>query len=124
MDAQRALLDALMGKNRNLSADEKGSKHARFDDKDVCQWYNLSFCPHELFVNTRSDLGPCPNEHDPKLKEQYVQPCLLGPCLLVLFVACLSRYEAEAKKNPRLQVDLERRFVSYLEALLDAVDKR
>ena len=70
MDAQRALLDSLMGKNRNLGADEKPQKKLRFDDKEVCQWYNLAFCPHDLFVNTRRDLGPCPNEHDPKLKEE------------------------------------------------------
>ncbi len=29
------------------------------------------FCPHDLFVNTRADLGPCDKIHDEELKKQY-----------------------------------------------------
>ncbi|CAA3005768.1 luc7 3 [Olea europaea subsp. europaea] len=31
----------------------------------------VRFCPHDLFVNTRSDLGACPKVHDLKLKESF-----------------------------------------------------
>ncbi|XP_010532246.1 PREDICTED: luc7-like protein 3 isoform X2 [Tarenaya hassleriana] len=72
MDAQRALLDELMGAARNLTEDEKrGFKEVKWDDKEVCAFYMVRFCPHDLFVNTRSDLGACPRIHDPKLKESF-----------------------------------------------------
>ncbi|KAK6250436.1 hypothetical protein SCA6_004441 [Theobroma cacao] len=71
MDAQRALLDELMGTARNLTEEEKkGYREIRWDDKEVCGFYMVRFCPHDLFVNTRSDLGPCPRVHDQKLKER------------------------------------------------------
>ncbi|KAM7494628.1 hypothetical protein LguiB_029237 [Lonicera macranthoides] len=72
MDAQRALLDELMGSARNLTDEErKGYKELTWDDKEVCGFYMVRFCPHDLFVNTRSDLGACPKIHDPKLKESF-----------------------------------------------------
>ncbi|CAN4080752.1 unnamed protein product [Withania somnifera] len=72
MDAQRALLDELMGSARNLTEDErKGFKEVKWDDKEVCAYYMVRFCPHDLFVNTRSDLGPCPKIHEAKLKESF-----------------------------------------------------
>ncbi|KAL2558520.1 LUC7 N-terminus domain-containing protein [Forsythia ovata] len=72
MDAQRALLDELMGAARNLTEEEKKEyREIRWDDKEVCRFYMVRFCPHDLFVNTRSDLGVCPKVHDLKLKERY-----------------------------------------------------
>ncbi|PON87877.1 Luc7-related [Trema orientale] len=72
MDAQRALLDELMGTARNLTEEErKGYKEVTWDDKEVCGAYMVRFCPHDLFVNTRSDLGQCPRIHDQKLKESF-----------------------------------------------------
>ncbi|KNA17815.1 hypothetical protein SOVF_076350 [Spinacia oleracea] len=72
MDAQRALLDELMGAARNLTEEErKGYKEIKWDDKEVCAPFMIRFCPHDLFVNTRSDLGPCPRIHDQKLKESF-----------------------------------------------------
>eukprot|EP00268_Persea_americana_P048121 TRINITY_DN5053_c0_g2_i4.p1 TRINITY_DN5053_c0_g2~~TRINITY_DN5053_c0_g2_i4.p1 ORF type:complete len:114 (+),score=12.01 TRINITY_DN5053_c0_g2_i4:297-638(+) len=71
MDAQRALLDELMGAARNLTDEEKkGYREIRWDDDEVCAYYMVRFCPHDLFVNTRSDLGPCSRIHDQKLKER------------------------------------------------------
>lgn len=72
MDAQRALLDELMGSARNLTEEERrGYKEVTWDDKEACSFYMVRFCPHDLFVNTRSDLGVCPKIHDPKLKESF-----------------------------------------------------
>ena len=43
---------------RNLTEEErKGYKEITWDDKEVCGLYMVRFCPHDLFVNTRSDLG-------------------------------------------------------------------
>ncbi|KAK7832360.1 luc7-like protein 3 [Quercus suber] len=78
MDAQRALLDELMGAARNLTEEErKGYKEITWDDKEVCAFYMVRFCPHDLFVNTRSDLGPCPRIHDQKLKERILTGFML-----------------------------------------------
>ncbi|KAL0769868.1 hypothetical protein Bca101_035018 [Brassica carinata] len=71
MDAQRALLDELMGAARNLTDEERrGFKEIKWDDREVCAFYMVRFCPHDLFVNTKSDLGACLRIHDPKLKER------------------------------------------------------
>ncbi|KAL5538722.1 hypothetical protein UlMin_044804 [Ulmus minor] len=79
MDAQRALLDEHMGSTYNLTEEEmKGYKEVTWDDKEVCGAYMICFCPHDLFINTRSDLGPCPRIQDQKLKERhdaYVPKC-------------------------------------------------
>lgn len=72
VDAQRALLDELMGTARNLTDEEKkGYREVKWDDKEVCGCYLVRFCPHDLFVNTKSNLGPCSKIHDLKLKESF-----------------------------------------------------
>ena len=42
-----------------------------FRDSDVCHYYLCGFCPHELFVNTRADLGPCKKIHDEAIRKEY-----------------------------------------------------
>ncbi|KAI4311764.1 hypothetical protein MLD38_036634 [Melastoma candidum] len=57
---------------RSLTEEEKrGFKEINWSDDEVCPWYMVRFCPHDLFVNTRSDLGPCPKIHDLTLKESF-----------------------------------------------------
>lgn len=52
------LIQISVGLARNLTEEErKGYKETTWDDKDVCGFYMVRFCPHDLFVNTRSDLG-------------------------------------------------------------------
>lgn len=31
----------------------------------------VKFCPHDLFVNTRADLGVCPKVHDDEVKDLF-----------------------------------------------------
>ncbi|KAI9074220.1 hypothetical protein K1719_043785 [Acacia pycnantha] len=103
MDAQRALLDELMGAARNLTEEEKkGYKEVSWDDKEVCGFYMVRFCPHDLFVNTRSDLGPCPRIHDPKLKESFEKSPRHD--------AFVPKFEAELSQFcEKLVMDLDRR---------------
>jgi len=103
MDAQRALLDELMGAARNLTDEEKkGYREIRWDDDEVCAYYMVRFCPHDLFVNTRSDLGPCSRIHDQKLKESFEK----SPRHDVY----VSKFEAElAQFCEKLVHDLDRR---------------
>ena len=71
LSATRALLDQLMGPNRNKTQDGDASSESRWDDDNVCPWFLCDFCPHDLFKNTKEDLGPCPHLHSPTLKEEF-----------------------------------------------------
>lgn len=57
MDAQRAMLDELMGKQRNVALHERSAKVVRWDDASVCKYQLCGLCPSRLFKNTKSDLG-------------------------------------------------------------------
>ncbi|KAI4323787.1 hypothetical protein L6164_023365 [Bauhinia variegata] len=116
MDAQRALLDELMGTARNLTEEErKGYKEISWDDKEVCGFYMVRFCPHDLFVNTRSDLGPCPRIHDQKLKESFEQSPRHD--------AYVPKFEAElAHFCEKLVMDLDRRVRRGQERLAQEVE--
>ena len=68
-----------MGRDRNLSVvrfianvqnvEKQNFKDVNFSDPGVCKWYICSFCPSELFTNTKSDLGPCNKLHDDYCRE-------------------------------------------------------
>eukprot|EP00915_Cephaloidophora_sp_WS-2016_P001127 GHVH01001550.1.p1 GENE.GHVH01001550.1~~GHVH01001550.1.p1 ORF type:complete len:354 (+),score=48.52 GHVH01001550.1:65-1063(+) len=66
------MLDVLMGKDRNDEVDGV-TNHLKinFWDNDICKYYIVDFCPHDLFPNTKSDLGPCPKLHSDQMKELY-----------------------------------------------------
>jgi len=71
LDSQRALLDSLMGAHRNNDG-EKPVEKKHWRDDDVCKYYLCGFCPHHLFVNTKSDLGPCEKEvHSEQLRRDF-----------------------------------------------------
>nr|XP_043617350.1 luc7-like protein 3 [Erigeron canadensis]XP_043617351.1 luc7-like protein 3 [Erigeron canadensis]XP_043617352.1 luc7-like protein 3 [Erigeron canadensis] len=116
MDAQRALLDELMGSARNLTEEERrGHKEITWDDKEVCGFYMVKFCPHDLFVNTRSDLGPCPKIHDPKLKESFENSPRHD--------SYVPRFEAELSHFcEKLVMDLDRRVRRGRERLAQEVE--
>ena len=38
---------------------------------DICKYFLISFCPHDLFPNTKQDLGSCMKRHDEKFKKQF-----------------------------------------------------
>lgn len=103
MDLQRAMLDELMGADRNLTEDEKKEyKEITWDSKEVCPYYMARFCPHDLFVNTKSDLGPCDRIHDPKLKESFEKSPRHD--------RYLPKFETElAQRCEKLVMDLDRR---------------
>lgn len=79
LQAQAQLLDELMGKYRNVAPGDKVSS-VRYDDEDVCKYYLCGFCPHDLFVNTKADLGPCNKIHDDELRRQYEKSSRIGRC--------------------------------------------
>ena len=40
-------------------------------DSKVCRSFLVGSCPHDLFTNTKQDLGPCPKVHSEPLKTEY-----------------------------------------------------
>ena len=72
----RALLDSLMGPNRNAIKSNTSSQQIRSDswtDSSNCAAWLLDLCPHDLLVNTRVDLGKCPKRHAPSALSQFKQ---------------------------------------------------
>ncbi|KAI9826562.1 MAG: splicing factor [Thelocarpon impressellum] len=63
---QRKLLEQLMG----AGASSRASQLSITDPK-VCRSFLAGTCPHDLFTNTKQDLGPCPKVHSEPLKTEY-----------------------------------------------------
>ena len=61
--AAREMCDGLLGVHRNspLDAVKKESK-LEFYDPRVCKYALCGPCPHALFLNTKTRIGPCPFE--------------------------------------------------------------
>jgi hypothetical protein len=93
-----ALLDELMGRNRD--EDPTGKRKTHWSDPEVCKYFLCSFCPHYLFTNTRADLGRCNKIHDEDLKASYQKS---------------ARFE---------KMGYEREFSNFLQSLISEVDKR
>ena len=67
---QRKLLEQLMG---DQFAGSNTSKMASLtlSSSGVCHSYLAGTCPHDLFTNTKQDIGPCPKFHPEHLKHEY-----------------------------------------------------
>jgi len=99
MDAQRALLDSLMGAQRNNDMDERERKS--WKDSDVCKHFLVGFCPYELFLGSKSDIGVCGKLHEEHLRQTYV-----------------------AKARSRNKIKYERRFLDFLSDLIRTLDNK
>lgn len=69
----RALLDSLMGVNRD--GDKADEVVSDFRDRRTCKDFLAGLCTHELFSNTKADKGPCPKTHDENLRNSYTSEC-------------------------------------------------
>ncbi|KAL4423377.1 hypothetical protein ABPG77_004308 [Micractinium sp. CCAP 211/92] len=70
----RAMLDQLMGKDRDVPLDQRVVKRKAFSDPDICKHALAGLCPFGLFANTRSDMGPCEYEvHDDHIDWEAIQ---------------------------------------------------
>lgn len=49
------------------------AQHAQLSlsDPKVCRSFLAGTCPHDLFTNTKQDLGQCPRVHSESLKQEY-----------------------------------------------------
>jgi|SRR5687768_15998605 DNA repair exonuclease SbcCD ATPase subunit len=63
---QRKLLEQLMG-----NTSQSRSSQISLTDPKACRSYIVGTCPHDLFTNTKQDIGPCPKVHSEALKAEY-----------------------------------------------------
>ncbi|KAJ5613021.1 U1 snRNP-associated protein [Penicillium lagena] len=69
---QRKLLEQLMGADQLIGSGAQGrNSQLTITDPKVCRSYLVGTCPHDLFTNTKQDLGPCPKVHSEGLKTEY-----------------------------------------------------
>jgi uncharacterized membrane protein YgcG len=59
-----------MGEQLMSGTDQRAPQLAITDPK-VCRAYLVGNCPHDLFTNTKNELGPCPKAHNEVLKTEY-----------------------------------------------------
>ncbi|KAG8196066.1 hypothetical protein JTE90_007806 [Oedothorax gibbosus] len=95
----KQLLDELMGRDRDLGLEEKKNDFT-WDGPDICKHFLAKFCPNDLFVNTKADLGVCPKIHDERLKKEYEKS---------------SRFE---------KMGYEEDFLRFCQSMLSDVEKR
>lgn len=73
---QRKLLEKLMGAD-SLGFRSEKSKRGRGDasmdlhDPRICKSFVVGTCVHDIFANTKDDLGPCPKLHLEKYRIEY-----------------------------------------------------
>ena len=73
-DLARKILDELMGPDRNKLPSERGASGIKYSDYNVCRHYLVDFCPHLQFLNTKSDIGPCPKKyHEELLRKKFLK---------------------------------------------------
>jgi len=68
---QRRLLEQLMGDQLMSATPNQKQQTLAITDPKVCRSYLCGSCPHDLFTNTKQDLGACPKSHQPNLKEEF-----------------------------------------------------
>lgn len=68
---QRKLLEQLMGENLMVAPGTSRGPSMTITDPKACKSYICGTCPHDLFTNTKQDLGPCPKVHNEALKDEY-----------------------------------------------------
>ncbi|KAK4053007.1 splicing factor [Microbotryomycetes sp. JL201] len=66
-EVQRKLLEQLMGAEAMGIVEHDLSLW----DPKVCRAFVAGVCPHDLFTNTKMDLGTCPKTHSAKLRNEY-----------------------------------------------------
>ena len=101
MEGLRKALDNLMGKDRNLPLREQILKKKHFDDPDVCKFFLIGFCPHELFTYVKSsNIGECHYRHDQQFK---------------------INFELDPNKE-KYQIKYEEDLISFLESITSELD--
>lgn len=99
--AAAQLLDELMGRHRNVAPNES-VKQTDWEDPEHCKFFMVQFCPHDLFVNTKADLGPCIKTHDEEARKLF----------------------QEAKRTHYKKLQYQEDFLRFCSSMLNEVDRK
>ncbi|XP_066257586.1 luc7-like protein 3 isoform X2 [Euwallacea similis] len=99
--AAAQLLDELMGRHRNIAPNEN-FRSTDWEDPEYCKFFMVKFCPHDLFVNTRADLGPCSKTHDEEARKLF----------------------QEAKKAHFRKIQYQEDFIRFCTSMLTEVERK
>ncbi|KAI9712681.1 MAG: splicing factor [Bogoriella megaspora] len=61
----------LMGDQYNAGPGLAPATKLSITDPKLCRSYLVGTCPHDLFINTKQDIGPCLKTHSEALKTEY-----------------------------------------------------
>jgi hypothetical protein len=116
--ACRALLDQLMGEGApSISSSQSGNSPTHFSDDRICKFFICGLCPHELFINTKVDLGPCLKIHNEVAKEHFS----------FFFFNILPNNQARYEKldiAEKLRYPYERELVALLQQMVTDLDRK
>jgi LUC7 N_terminus len=59
--------------SRRASGGNNPNYLTTFTDPRVCRPFLVGHCPHELFENTKFEQGPCRNQHNGRLRQDYLE---------------------------------------------------
>ncbi|CAO1619427.1 unnamed protein product [Parajaminaea phylloscopi] len=100
-EVQRIQLEKLMGPEAMGLTTEQ----LHFTDSKVCRNFLCGTCPHDLFSNTKVDLGPCPKSHTARLKDEFKATVTKGDKY--------PQFEAEYEDNIRIfMADIDRKIAA------------
>lgn len=68
-------------------------------DPKLCHSFLVGTCPHDLFTNTKQDLGPCPRVHSPALKDEYLSNPKAHPSFEFDYLRDLNKYIDECNRR-------------------------
>lgn len=100
-EVQRMMLEKLMGPE----AMGASTQQIHFTDDKACKNFLCGTCPHDLFSNTKVDLGVCPRSHLSRLKDEYTVAVSKGEQY--------PTFEAEYEDNIRaFMADIDRKIAA------------
>lgn len=105
---QRKLLENLMGADA-LDPRAPRRQSVNLYNSRICRSFLAGTCPHDLFVGTKQDLGPCPKQHLENYKMEY------------------QSLKNRGKDFPEFDIDYERdleRYVSDCNRRIDTANRR
>lgn len=81
------------------------TEQLHFTDAKVCRNFLCGTCPHDLFSNTKVDLGTCPKSHTARLKDEFKAALQKGEEH--------PQFEAEYEDNIRMfMADIDRKIAA------------
>src|SRR5436309_14764260 len=65
--------DSTSFSRRNAGGGSNPNYLTSFTDPRVCRPFLVGYCPHELFENTKFEQGQCRNQHNERLRQDYLE---------------------------------------------------